>query len=191
MVPLGSPTDWLARRYGPRTLARVVVALSVLLVATQALVLWYAGSVGVSLGEMAPASDDRTVVVDGEDLRTFERHYSEQREVGWCLYGRIGNHRIRIHEVVHANALVQKSDRIQFTCVRETAGQVVNGRNARLVGVAHSHPSMHRSYLSRSDAMTWGRTSPVVEVMAVYTRHDGIEFFTVRSLNEPLDKEIR
>lgn len=39
--------------------------------------------------------------------------------------------------------------------------------------------------------MTWGQTSPVVKVMGVYTEEIDGNFFTVSSMLEPLDKDVR
>lgn len=185
------PIDWLARRYTKRGLARAVVALAVLVLASQGLFAWYFGSVGLSLREMAYDADDRTVVVDRADHRAFARHYDDDSEVGWCLYGRLNDTHVRIADVVNASAISSDGDHIRFTCARETAGQLATGQSSNLVGVVHSHPHRNRSRLSRVDTMTWGRTSPVVEVMGVYTERDGVEFFTVRSILDPLAKEVR
>lgn len=189
MAILGRLAGWLARRYARRTLARAVVVLAVALLVTQVVVVWYAASVGLSLRDMAYADDDRVVVIDAEDRERFARHYDPDREVGWCLYGSVDDARIRIDAVVRATPLSSGSSHIEFTCLRETAGQLVGGKSARLIGTAHSHPSKNRSRLSRVDTMTWGRTSPVVEVMGIYTATDGVEFFTVSSMLSPLETE--
>lgn len=191
MVPRPSVAGWLARRYSSRALARAVVVLLVALLVTQSLMVWYFASVGLSLRQLSPADDDRTVVIDESDVRTFEETYHPEREEGWCLYGAVNDTHVRVDDVVHADPVVQEKDHVQFTCVGETTGQALRGRNANLIGVAHSHPSKDRSYLSRADTMTWARTSPVVEVMGVYTEGDGIEFFTVRSLHRPLPQDVR
>lgn len=187
--------DWCARRLEERvrkrTLSRAVVVLVVALVASQLVLVWYFGSVGLSLREMGYSDDERTVVVESEDIATFDRHYHPDHEEGWCLYGGINETHVRIDEVVHAEALSKSSERIEFTCTRETTGQLLAGENSRLIGTVHSHPSKNRSRLSRVDTMTWGRTSPVVEVMGIYTEADGVEFFTVRSMITPLRKDVR
>ena len=182
---------WMERRYTKRALARAVVILFVTLLATQVVVVWYFGNVGLSLREMGYDDDTRTVIIDREDQRAFARHYDQLVEEGWCLYGSVNETHIRIEDVVHARAISQDSDHIEFTCVPETMGQLLARENGRLIGVAHSHPSKKRSRLSRVDTMTWGRTSPVVEVMGIYTERDGVEFFTVRSLLSPLEKDVR
>lgn len=191
MIPVPGVADWLAARFDERTLARAVVVLVGLLLVTQVLFVWYFGSVGLSLREMGYDEDDRTVVVDRSEVREFARHYDDEREEGWCLYGSVNDSHVRIDDVVHATPLSQADDHIEFTCVRETAGQVTGGDNPRLVGTVHSHPSKDRSRISRVDAMTWGRTSPVVEVMGIYTEADGVEFYTVRSMVRPLAKDVR
>lgn len=183
--------DWLERRYSKRTLARAVVVLFVALVASQLLFVWYFGSVGLSLREMGYDADDRTVVIDEADHQRFERHYDPDQEEGWCLYGSTNETHVRIGGVVHADALSKSADRIQFTCARESVGRAVAGENPRLIGTVHSHPSKNQSRLSRVDTMTWGRTSPIVEVMGVYTENDGVQFFTVRSISDPLAKDVR
>jgi proteasome lid subunit RPN8/RPN11 len=94
-------------------------------------------------------------------------------------------------DVVHAEPLAQSADRIDFTCAGETADQLVAGENPRLIGTVHSHPSKNQSRLSRVDTMTWGRTSPVVKVMGIYTEEDDVQFFTVRSMQSPLPKDVR
>lgn len=188
---LSNPIGWLERRYTKRTLARAVVALLAALLASQVVLVWYFGSVGLSFHEMGYASDDRTVVIDSEDHAEFARHYNDTYEEGWCLYGQFNDSHIRITDVVHASALSQGTDRIQFTCIGETAGQVLGANDPRLVGAAHSHPSMDRSYMSHKDSITLGRTSPVIEVMGIYTDEGGIEFYTVRSITSPLEKDVR
>ena len=191
MSPMARLYDVLERRYSKRTLSRAVVVLFVALLASQVLFVWYFGSVGLSLREMAYDADERTVVLDSEDRAEFERHYSPGREEGWCLYGSMNETHVRIDEVVHANAFSKSADRIEFTCASETADQMLARENPRLIGTVHSHPSKNRSRLSRVDTMTWGRTSPVVEVMGIYTEEDGVEFFTVRSMVSPLRKDVQ
>jgi len=188
---LPSLAGWLTNRYSERTLARAVIALVAVLLVSQILVVWYFGSVGLSLREMGYDDDDRTVVIDSEDRAAFERDYHPDHEEGWCLYGSINETHVRIDAVVHAAPLSKSADRIEFTCAGETADQAFAGRNPRLIGTVHSHPSKNESELSRVDTMTWGRTSPVVEVMGIYTVEDGVEFFTVRSMVSPLEKDVR
>lgn len=183
--------DWLEGRCSKRALSRMVVVLIVALVASQLLFVWYFGSVGLSLREMAYDADERTVLIDGDDQAKFERDYHPDREEGWCLYGSINETHVRIDEVVHADPLSKSADRIEFTCTGETADQLLARENPRLIGTVHSHPSKNQSRLSRVDTMTWGRTSPVVEVMGIYTDEDGVEFFTVRSMIDPLEKDVR
>ncbi len=191
MASLAPLTGWLERRYSKRALARTVVVLAVALLASQLVFVWYFGSVGLSLREMAYDGDERVVVVDDEDVQEFPRHYRSDREEGWCLYGSVNETHVRIDEVVHADAISQSAERIEFTCARETAGQLVSAKNPRLIGTVHSHPSKNRSRLSRVDTMTWGRTSPVVEVMGIYAESDGVQFFTSRSILSPLEKRVR
>lgn len=190
MIRPSSPTAWLADRYSERGLARAVVVLAVALVLTQALVGWYVGQLGLSLREVAHSNDDRTVVVDPAAHAAFARHYDPGLEEGWCLYGSSNDTHVRVDAAVNARPLSQQSDRVEFTCVPETARHLASGRSTGLVGVAHSHPSRNRSRPSRIDAVTWGRVSPLVEVMGIYTERDGVEFFTLRSLAEPLDKRV-
>lgn len=178
--------DWLERRCTSRTLASLTVVLAVCLVVTVLFVSWYFGSIGLSLGSVGYDDDDRTVVVESDDLDTFERHYRSDREEGWCLYGSANDTHLRVDAVVPAEPLAQSKEEIQFTCVRETAGRLLARENARLLGAVHSHPSYDRSYLSRKDLLLWGRTTPVVEVMGVYTEEAGVAFFTVESLGTPL-----
>lgn len=191
MRPMDWCYDWLEDRYSKRALSRGVVVLVVALVASQLLFVWYFGSVGLSLREMAYDADERTVLIDGDDQAKFERDYRPDREEGWCLYGSINETHVRIDEVVHADPLSKSADRIEFTCAGETADQLLARENPRLIGTVHSHPSKNQSRLSRVDTMTWGRTSPVVEVMGIYTDEDGVEFFTVRSMLNPLPKDVR
>lgn len=190
-----NPFRWLVaaltRRYSERTLARVVVVLAVLFVGTQLLLFWYFGSVGLSLNELSHGSDERVVVLDEEDEATFDRHYREDLEVGWCLYGGVNATHVRIDDVVPAEPMAQESDRIEFTCVPETADRVASVEPPNLIGVAHSHPSRNRSEISRLDAVTWGRISPVVEVKGIYTETEGVQFFSLRSLVDPLEKDVR
>ena len=182
---------WVERRFSRRALSRAVVVLVVALVASQLLFVWYFGNVGLSLREMGYDDDDRTVVVDSDDVAVFERTYRQNREEGWCLYGSINETHVRIDDVIHADPLSKSADRIEFTCAGETADQLLARENARLIGTVHSHPSKNHSRLSRVDTMTWGRTSPVVKVMGVYTEADGVEFFTVRSMMHPLEKDVQ
>jgi len=189
--PFEDVSVWLADRYSRRTLSRVVIALLLMLLATQLFLVWYFGSVGLSLREIGYGEDERTVVLDAADHATFEREYDPDQEEGWCLYGSMNETHVRIDAVVHADPLSQSADRIEFTCAGETANRALAGTNARLIGTVHSHPSKTDSELSRVDTMTWGRTSPVVKVMGVYTEESGVEFFTVSSMLEPLDKDVR
>lgn len=190
MRPLGWLADRLAERYSTRTLARATVLLFVALLVTQGGLAWYFGNVGLSLREVSHDADDRTVVIDRADVTTFERHYDEDVEEGWCLYGSTNRTHVRIRDVVHAEPLSQADDRIEFTCVPETAERLVGGGSLHLVGVVHSHPSHDVSEPSRVDTMTWGRVSPLVDVMGIYTEDDGAEFFTTRSLVSPLAKRV-
>lgn len=191
MNPISWCFDWLESRYTKRALSRVIVVLVVALVASQILFVWYFGSVGLSLREMGYDGDERTAVIDSDDQATFERDYHPDHEEGWCLYGSINETHVRIDEVVHADPISKSSDRIEFTCAGETADQLLARENPRLIGTVHSHPSKDRSRLSRVDTMTWGRTSPVVKVMGIYTEDDGVEFFTVRSMINPLEKDVQ
>ncbi len=190
MNPLTWLTEWFERRYTKQALARLSAVLIVALVTTQLLFVWYFGSVGLSMGKTAYNNDDRTVVVDASELRKIERDYSTTHEEGWCLYGSKNRTHIRVTEVVRAQTIFKRSDRIAFTCIPETASQVAAGRNPRLIGNVHSHVGYNESHLSRLDVMLLGRVSPVVTVMGVYTEADGVEFFTTESLNEPLEKEV-
>jgi len=170
-----------------RDLAWLVGIIFTILLVAQIISIWYVGNLGLSLKETAYQGDDRVVIIDRSELREFERGYSSTKEEGWCLYGSINQTAIRITDVVHAEALSKQSAEIAFTCVPETATQLVAGRNPVLIGAVHSHPSRDRSRLSRTDTMTWGRTTPVIKVMGVYTEVDGVAFFTVKSLLDPLD----
>lgn len=191
MRPLDRWADWFEARYSKRALTRAVVVLTVALLATQLVFVWYFGNVGLSLREMGYDEDDRTVQIDAEDEAVFERDYQPDREEGWCLYGSMNGSHVRVDAVVHADPISKRSDRIEFTCAGETADQLLAAENPRLIGTVHSHPSKDESELSRVDTMTWGRTSPVVEVMGIYTEEDGVEFFTVRSMISPLEKDVR
>ena len=190
-----NPLHWLARALGEwfekRTLARLGAVVFVLLLLSQLAFVWWLGSVGLALQRTAYADDDRTVVIDYADVRTFERDYSPDREVGWCLYGSVNDTHVRIDEVVRADPLSASAERVSFTCLPETAGRVAALENPRLVGTVHSHPGQTRSRPSRVDTMTWGRLSPVLQVMGIYTEVDGPEFFTERSLSHPLSKRMR
>lgn len=191
MRPFENCYVWLEHRYSKRALSRAVVVLFLTLLATQLLLVWYFGSVGLSLSEMGYAEDERTVVLDAEDHAKFERDYHPDREEGWCLYGSMNETQIRVEAVAHADPLSQSADRIDFTCAGETADRFVAGENPRLLGTVHSHPTKTHSRLSRVDMMTWGRTSPVVKMMGVYTEESGVEFYTVSSMIEPLEKDVR
>lgn len=180
------PVDWLERHCTSRTLASLTVVLAVCLVVAVLFVGWYFGSIGLSLGSVGYDDDDRTVVVESDALDIFERHYRDDREEGWCLYGSANETHLRVDAVVPARPLSQSKEEIQFTCVRETAGRLLAQEDARLLGAVHSHPSNDKSYLSRKDLLLWGRTTPVVEVMGVYTEDAGVAFFTVESLRTPL-----
>jgi hypothetical protein len=189
--PLDRWYDWIDARYTKRTLTRVVVVLAIALLATQLVFVWYFGNVGLSLREMGYDDDERAVVIDGDDEAAFARDYHPDHEEGWCLYGSINESHVRVDDVAHAAPISTSADRIEFTCAGETADQALAGENPRLIGTVHSHPSKDRSRLSRVDTMTWGRTSPVVEVMGIYTAEDGVQFFTVRSMVSPLEKDVR
>lgn len=190
MNPLTPIVDQLERRCSGRTLAVLTVVSVVGLVLSQGILIWYFGSMGLTLGAVAYDGDGRTVVVDESDLAVFERHYSDDQEEGWCVYGTANETHIRVSDVVHASTLSQGEREIEFTCLPETGGQVVTGENPHLLGTVHSHPSYNRSFLSRKDTMLWGRTTPVIEVMGVYTEPDGVAFFTVESMASPLRMEV-
>lgn len=185
----GRLVDWLVTRYTRRQLARRTVLLFVLLLTTHAAAGWYFGNMGLSMRSAAPADDDRTVVLSAAEHRDFARHYSDDHEVGWCLYGSVNTSHIRITDVVPARA-DEREDRIHFTCVDETVTKLIESDDPTLLGAVHSHPSMDRSYLSSVDIAMFGRASPVIEVMGVYTEPDGVEFFTEESLNRPLDTRV-
>jgi proteasome lid subunit RPN8/RPN11 len=191
MKGLTAVVDRLAARYDERTLARMLVWSALLVAAILLFLLWYFGNVGLTMAATGSSDDDRTVVVDVADLTTFEEAYDERREVGWCLYGTTNETHVRIDRVVQADPLRQEPGRIEFTCIPETGTQLVSGRNPRLVGVVHSHPNHDRSYLSRTDLVLWARLSPAIEVMGVYTESDGVAFFTMGSLQRPLEMTLR
>lgn len=190
MTPLTWLTEWFERRYTKQALARLSAVLVVLLVTTQVLFIWYFGSVGLSMGTTAYNNDNRTVVIDATEVGEIERDYDPNTEEGWCLYGSKNETHVRVTEVVRAQTIFKREDRIAFTCIPETASQVAAGRNPQFVGNVHSHVDQNESRLSRLDVMLLGRVSPVVTVMGVYTEQDGVEFFTTESMNEPLEKEI-
>jgi uncharacterized membrane protein len=190
MNPLTRLTEWFERRYTKQALAQLVVVLVALLVLTQGFFVWYFASVGLSMGTTGYNNDDRTVVIDRSAVERIERGYDPNHEEGWCLYGTKNSTHVRVTEVVQAQTLFKRSDRIAFTCVPETAGQVAAGKNPRLVGNVHSHVDHNESRLSRLDILLLGRVSPVVSVMGVYTEQDGVEFFTTESLRDPLQKEV-
>jgi len=187
---MNGPCAWLADRVSERTLARLAVAFAAGFVVLGAGVAWYAGSVGVSMGAMAYDDDGRTVVIDADDAAKFDRHYDDDREEGWCLYGSSNETQIRIEEVVHADPVRQESGRVTFTCLPETAGQVLDGDTATLVGTVHSHPGHDESELSKLDIALFGRLSPFVETMGVYTEANGTAFFTTDSMTNPLDTRV-
>jgi proteasome lid subunit RPN8/RPN11 len=190
-----NPLHWLAcaleARFAKPRLARAVAVLLVALLVSQLVLVWWIGSVGLALRETAYSDDDRTVVIDHADVRTFERDYVPDREVGWCLYGSVNSTHIRIDEVVRADPLSASAERVSFSCIPETVDQATALSNPQLIGTVHSHPGQNRSRPSRFDTMTWGRLSPVVGVMGIYTEADGPEFFTERSLSHPLSKRTR
>ncbi|AQL43846.1 hypothetical protein BV210_14535 [Halorientalis sp. IM1011] len=153
-------------------------------------VVWYAGSIGVSMGAMAYDDDSRTVVIDAADAAEFDRHYDEDREEGWCLYGTTNETHLRVEEVVHADPVGQGPERVTFTCLPETAGQVLGGDTATLIGTVHSHPGHNESELSKLDIALFGRLSPFVETMGVYTETNGTAYFTTDSMTNPLDTRV-
>jgi len=191
MTPLTWLTEWFERRFTKQALARLSAILVVLLVTTQVLFIWYFGSVGLSMGKTAYNNDSRTVVIDAAEVSDIERDFDPDNEEGWCLYGTKNDTHIRVTEVVRAQTIFKRQDRIAFTCLPETASQVAAGRNPRLLGNVHSHPDHNNSHLSRLDVMLLGRVSPLITVMGVYTEEGGVEFYTTESLIEPLDKEVR
>lgn len=188
MTPL---LDAIEQRCSKRTLARLSVVLVVVLVTSQIVLVWYVASMGLSMGAMAYSGDGRTVVIDAADHREFERHYSSDREEGWCLYGSANETHFRVTDVVHAQTLTKNENEVAFTCMPETAGQLTSGDDPRFIGIVHSHQTKNRSYLSRRDYMMWGRTSPFVRLMGVYTEPDGVAFFTTESMATSLETEIR
>lgn len=190
MNPLTWLTTWFERRYTKRALARLSAMLVVLLLVSQLLFIWYFGSVGLSMGRTAYSNDDRTVVIDATEVDKIERDYNQHTEEGWCLYGSKNRTHIRVTEVVRAETLFKREDQIAFTCLPETASQVASGRNPQLIGNVHSHVGHNRSRLSRMDVLLFGRVSPILTVMGVYTEHEGVEFYTTESLNKPLEKEV-
>ncbi|MFB6163841.1 MAG: hypothetical protein ABEJ31_01645 [Haloarculaceae archaeon] len=186
MNPVTILLDWLEARLEKRTLAKVALGLAILLVVTQVATAWYVGSMGLSMGSTAYSDDGRTVVIDGAQRAKFARQYSADHEEGWCLYGSANQSTIRIDEVVHARALSKQTGHVTFTCVPESTDRLAHAEDPRLLGAVHSHPGFNRSYLSRLDIMLWGRVSPIVAVMGVYTERDGVKFFTTESLTRPL-----
>ncbi|MFB6179664.1 MAG: hypothetical protein ABEI77_08075 [Halorientalis sp.] len=190
MTPLTWLTRWFERRYTKRTLAKLSATLVVALVVTQLFFIWYFGSVGMSMGKTAYSNDERTVVIDSTAVRKIHDEYNPNHEEGWCLYGTENRTHVRVTRVVHAQALFKRNDRIAFTCVPETLSQLAAGRNPRLIGNVHSHVGYNESYLSRLDVLLLGRVSPVITVMGVYTRPDGVKFFSTESLTTPLNETV-
>jgi proteasome lid subunit RPN8/RPN11 len=188
--PVAAVVSVVEARFTTRQLAGAVLALSACLLLTQAFFVWYFGNVGLSMGAVAYNDDERTVVVDADELRQFERQYDSDVEEGWCLYGSSNETHVRIESVVHARPLDQRSGHVTFTCIPETLGRVAALNRPDLLGAVHSHPDFNRSWLSRKDVMLWGRVSPVIEVMGVYTDRDGPEFFTIESMTAPLEKRV-
>jgi hypothetical protein len=184
------PCEWLTARTNERTLARLTLLFAAGVVVLGAGVAWYVGSVGLSMGAMAYDSDDRTVVIEERERAAFAAHYDERAEVGWCLYGTTNETHVRIDEVVPAAPVSQGSERVTFTCVPETAGQLLAGENADFLGTVHSHRGHDESELSKIDIALFGRLSPFVEVMGVYTETDGPAFFTTGSMTDPLDTRV-
>jgi len=184
------PTEWLADRVSDRTLARLTLGFAAGFVLLATVVVWYAGSIGLSMGAMAYDDDGRTVVIDADDAAAFDRHYDDAREEGWCLYGTSNETHVRVEEVVHADPVTQGSERVTFTCLPETAGQVLAGETATLIGTVHSHPGHNRSELSKLDIALFGRLSPFVETMGVYTEANGTAFFTTDSMTNSLDTRV-
>jgi proteasome lid subunit RPN8/RPN11 len=185
------PCAWLAARVSRTTLARLTVAVGVGALLLSVGVLWYVGSVGLSMGAMAYDADDRTVVIDAAERERFASHYDREREVGWCLYGTTNETHVRVDEVVPARPMQRGPERVTFTCLPETAGQLLDGANADLIGAVHSHPGHDESELSRLDIALFGRISPLVEVMGVYTEANGTAYYTTDSMTEPLDTRVR
>ncbi|RXK51456.1 hypothetical protein [Halorientalis pallida] len=184
------PSAWLATRTSERTLARLVLVFAAGFVVVGSGVAWYVGSVGLSMGAMAYDSDDRTVVIEESERAAFTTHYDEDDEVGWCLYGTSNETHVRIDDVVPAAPVSQGPERVTFTCLPETAGQLLAGENAALLGTVHSHPGHDESELSGIDIALFGRLSPLVKVMGVYTDADGPAFFTTGSMTNPLDVRV-
>lgn len=187
---MNGPSTWLAARTSERALARTTLALAVGFLVLGAGVVWYVGDLGVSMGAMAYDDDDRTVVIDAAERAEFARHYDDRREEGWCLYGSTDANEVRITEVVHARPLGQGPERVAFTCLPETAGQLVSGDETTLIGTVHSHRGHDRSELSKLDIAMFGRLSPLIEVMGVYTPADGPAFFTTGSMTHSLDVRV-
>ena len=71
---MAGPTTWLLARASDRTVARLAIAFAAGFVILGAGVVWYAGSIGVSMGAMAYDDDSRTVVIDAADAAEFDRH---------------------------------------------------------------------------------------------------------------------
>jgi hypothetical protein len=187
---MSGPSEWLTTRTSERTLARLTLLFAAGFVVLGAGVTWYVGSVGLSMGAMAYDSDDRTVVIEASDRAAFASHYDEDDEVGWCLYGTTNETHVRVDEVVPAAPVSQGAERVTFTCLPETAGQLLGGDTADLLGTVHSHRGHNESELSKIDIALFGRLSPVVEVMGVYTEADGPAFFTTGSMTNPLDTRV-
>jgi hypothetical protein len=190
MRPVSRFYGWVERRVAKRTLVRAVVVPSVVVVLLGVSLGWYSGTTGLALRQTAYDEADRTVVIDHADHERFARRYTPRHETGWCLYGAANDTHVRVADVVRATPVSGDRDRIEFTCLPETVGQLVQGRPAGFLGVAHSHVDVERSRPSHVDAMTWGRLGPLVQVMGVYSRPGGIEFFTQRSVLHPLETEV-
>lgn len=190
MNPLTALVDWLEATCDERTLAWLSVALAAGLATALLFGAWYVGSLGLTLGQMGYEGDDRTVVIDAPDHDQFARHYDDDREEGWCLYGTSNETHVVVTEVVHARPLSQDGDHVTFTCIPETLGQIATADDPRLVGAVHSHPSYDSSWLSYKDVMLWGQVAPFTEVMGVYTDRGGVAFFSVESMHEPLNVTV-
>ena len=119
------------------------------------------------------------VVISGDQIQTFDQHYTTELENGFCLYGGIEDQQVVVNEVVYVDEPRQRSKgSISFTCIPETLErlpELLKQGDLGFLGIVHTHPS-GSPRLSRSDAAMLGASWYFVKVSGIYNG-DRVEFY--------------
>lgn len=133
------------------------------------------------------------VVISEEEIQTFDQHYTEELENGFCLYGEIENEQVVVDEVIYVDEPRNQSrGAISFTCVPETLERLpklLKQGDFGFLGIVHTHP--RSSQLSLKDAAnTLGMGRIFIKVSGVYNGNQ-VEFYTFEDPRYPMPLQIR